>query len=132
MKVDIEILKQLKNDIKDNERIEKINIYYITDRLAVKRSWSLETMRDFLNDLKRINRAAYCSVILKEIAIYLNSRYNDNIEEINKGWYISLIDGMPCYTNITYEPKGYATFRTLKDALAAWYVVHNDIIKLYE
>ncbi len=132
MKVNIKILKELKETIKNNESIERIDIDYIIDRLATKRSWSFETMYDFLYNLKKINKAAYCSLILKETAIYLDSKYDGNIKEINQGWYISLVDGLPGFMKLEYEPKGFAIFRTLKDTMAAWYMICDDIIKLYE
>lgn len=132
MKVNIKILKELKETIENNESIEKINIDYIIDRLAIKKGWSFEAMCDFLHNLRKINMATFCSLILKEIAIYLDSKYDNNIKEINQGWYISLVDGLPGFMKLQYEPKGFAVFRTLKDTLAAWYTICDDIIELYE
>lgn len=103
--------------------------YYI-DKLAVKRGWKPEKMKNYLSNLCDINLAAAFSVLLREIAIELDKKYEDHINNCKEVFIISTLDGRIHKTPRAYIKnfRNFAAFRTEEDARTACKIL-KDLLK---
>ena len=91
------------------------------DNLAAKLKWKPEKLLGVLDKLKEVNIAITFSLVLKQIAIDLDKKYEDHILKSPKLYCINLFDGTICritpnkdenYTNM-------ALFRSEEEAQSA-------------
>lgn len=97
----------------------KLN-YYV-ESLAQKRGWKFEKMLNFFSNLADINPGAAFQVILREIAIELDKKYTDHIENSEEIYCVSLTNGHICKADKKFirNFRNFAAFRTLDDAKLA-------------
>lgn len=105
-------------------------IGYYVGGLAAKRGWKPEKMKNYLSNLWDINPAATFSVLLREIAVELDKKYEDHINKCNELFIISLMDGRIHKTPRAYIKnfRNFAAFRTEEDARIACKIL-KDLLK---
>lgn len=91
------------------------------DNLAAKLKWKPEKLLGVLDKLKEINIAITFSLVLKQIAIDLDKKYEDHILKSPKLYCISLFDGTICEITPIKHGKysNIALFRSEEDAKLA-------------
>lgn len=87
---------------------------------------------DFLNILSNIYPVTIFSILLKEIEIEINKRYNDNIKDYKNIYTVSaLTNNITIVDNSTVTNyKNFSAFRTLQDAKEAKKVLQPIIDEL--
>lgn len=97
---------------------EEVNLEYFISKIAEKKGWKLEKANGWLKSIADINTSAAFSIILKEIAVWLDHKYEDHIENSEKIFIISTFDGRIheiCKAHIK-NYRNFAAFRTIEDA----------------
>ena len=103
--------------------------YYI-EKIANKLDWKVEKVYNYLNNVDTILPAAAFSIVLREIAIELDKKYEDHIEKSPEIYVISLLDGRITKANKAHikNYRNFAAFRTIEDAKIAC-TITRDILK---
>lgn len=109
------IVIELNNDPKKEEVMEMLNAI---SHLAKRIGWKPENLKKYIENLYTISPVAVYQILLKEIAIMLDSNYNNHISKAERLFAVSVVDGRifevkhpECgnYANV-------ALFRTYKEA----------------
>lgn len=103
--------------------------YYI-QKIAEKYGWKIEKVYNYLNSVDTILPAAAFSMVLREIAIELDKKYEDHIEKSPEIYVISILDGRITKANKAHikNYRNFAAFRTIEDAKIAC-TITRDILK---
>ena len=103
--------------------------YYI-QKIAEKHGWKIEKTYNYLNSVDAILPAAAFSMVLREIAIELDKKYEDHIEKSPEIYVISMLDGRITKANKSHikNYRNFAAFRTIEDAKIACGIT-RDILK---
>ena len=103
--------------------------YYITS-LAKKAGWKPEKMYGYLQNLWNINPSAAFSILLREVAIELDKKYEDHINNCEELFIISSMDGRIHKVPRAYIKnfRNFAAFRTEEDAKIACRIL-RDVLK---
>lgn len=103
--------------------------YYI-QKIADKLDWKIEKVYNYLNSVDAILPAAAFSMVLREIAIELDKKYENHIEKSPEIYVISMLDGRITKVNKTHikNYRNFAAFRTIEDAKIACKII-KDILK---
>ena len=99
--------------------------FYI-EHLAERIHWNVGNLKKYLGNLYTIYPAAVFSILLKEIALVLDEKYNNYIENSKEIYGISSLNGEVTKVkdlNKIKNFKNFAAFRTLDDALAAKHIL---------
>lgn len=122
------ILKYDKNKKNTNEVPMELN-YYI-EKIAKRLNWKVEKVYNYLNNVDTVLPAAAFSMILREIAIELDKKYTDHIQDSPEIYVISLFDGRITKANKAHikNYKNFAAFRSVDDARIACKIT-KDILK---
>lgn len=107
--------------------------YYIVS-LAKKAGWKPEKMAGYLQNLWNINPAAAFSTLLREVAIELDKRYEDHINNCEELFIISLMDGRIHKVPRAYIKnfRNFAAFRTEEDAKIACRILRDDLKEMFK
>lgn len=98
------------------------NIDYLINHLAKRIHWKPDNVYKYLSVLDGIDSMAVYKILLREVAIILDSKYPDNIKESKEIWYISDVDMEIHQVKELGRIKSFVTFaafRTLQDAIIA-------------
>lgn len=103
--------------------------YYI-QKIAERLGWKIEKVYNYLNSVDTILPAAAFSMVLREIAVELDKKYEDYIEESPEIYVISMLDGRITKANKAHikNYRNFAAFRTIEDAKIACRIT-RDILK---
>lgn len=103
--------------------------YYI-QKIADKLGWKVEKVYNYLNSVDAILPAAAFSMVLREIAIELDKKYEDHIEKSPEIYVISMLDGRITKANKAYikNYRNFAAFRSVSDAKIACSIM-RDVLK---
>lgn len=103
--------------------------YYI-QKIAEKLGWKMEKVYNYLNSVDSILPAAAFSMVLREVAIELDKKYEDHIEESPEIYVISMLDGRITKANKAHikNYRNFAAFRSISDAKIACKIT-KDILK---
>jgi hypothetical protein len=103
--------------------------YYI-QKIAEKLGWKIEKVYNYLNSVDTILPVAAFSIVLREVAIELDKKYEDHIEKSPEIYVISMLDGRITKANKAHikNYRNFAAFRTIEDAKIACRIT-RDILK---
>lgn len=103
--------------------------YYI-QKIADKLGWKIEKVYNYLNNVDAVLPAAAFSMVLREIAIELDKKYEDYIENSPEIYVISMLGGRIAKANKAHikNYRNFAAFRSVNDAKIACSIV-GDILK---
>lgn len=117
----------------DNTPKIEYDLNFFIQKIADKKGWRFEKTDGWLGSIEEINPSAAFSIILKEIAVELDKKYDDHIEKSEKIFIISSTDG-----RIHEIPKAhvknyrnFAAFRTIEDAKIACNILRDHLKKMY-
>ena len=103
------------------EKEEEITLRNVILSIAKKKKWLPTVVVDWISDLVMYYPAAAFSILLREIAVLYDKKYEDHIENSEEIYSISVTDGRIhklCKNNIK-NYRNFAAFRTIEDAKGA-------------
>ena len=103
--------------------------FYI-GKIAKRLGWKPEKTYNYLNNVDSVLPAAAFSMVLREIAIELDKKYEDHIDKSPEIYVISMLDGRITKANKAHikNYRNFAAFRSVSDAKIACSIV-RDILK---
>lgn len=113
---------------KDNE--VPMELEYYIQKIAEKLGWKVEKVYNYLNNVDTILPAAAFSMVLREVAIELDKKYEDHIDKSPEIYVISMFDGRITKANKAHikNYRNFAAFRSVSDAKIACKIT-KDILK---
>lgn len=107
-----------------------MNLDYYIQNIADKMGWNLDKTYNYLNNIDSLYPVAALNIILREIAIELDMKYPDTINNSPTIFVISALDGTIRNINKAHikNYRNFAAFRTVEDAKIACHIV-KDILK---
>lgn len=70
-----------------------IDLSFFVNRIAEKKGWRFERADGWLGGIAEVSPIAAFNIVAREIAIYLDHKYEDHIENSEKIFVISSLDG---------------------------------------
>lgn len=103
--------------------------YYI-QKIAERLGWKMEKVYNYLNSVDSILPAAAFSMVLREVAIELDKKYEGHIEKSPEIYVISMLDGRITKANKAHikNYRNFAAFRSISDAKIACKIT-KDVLK---
>ena len=107
--------------------------YYI-QKIADKLGWKVEKAYNYLNSVDAILPAAAFSMVLREVAIELDKKYEDHIEKSPEIYVISMLDGRITKANKAHinNYRNFAAFRTIEDGKIACRITKNILKEMFK
>ena len=107
--------------------------FYI-EKIAARLGWKPERVYNYLNNVDSILPAAAFSMVLREIAVELDKKYEDHIENSPEIYVISMLDGRITKANKAYikNYRNFAAFRTIEDAKIACRIVKPILKEMFK
>lgn len=118
----------------ENEEIPTEPYFYIK-HLADRIHWNVENLRKYLSNLYTIYPAALFSIMLREVAIVLDEKYDNHIKNSKEIYVISFLNGEIIKIkdlNKIKNFKNFAAFRTLEDAITAKKILEEPMKQLFK
>ena len=111
-----------------------MNLHYYVEKLAKKLNWKVEKMYSYLNTIDSVYPAAAFSIVLREVAIELDKKYEDHIEKSPEIYVVSMLDGRITKANKAHikNYRNFAAFRTVEDAKTACSIVREILKDLFK
>lgn len=108
------------------------NVEFYINRIAVEKHWDYRKVASYLDNLEKFSPVAAFSVLLRDVAIYLDSQYEDSIDKAEEIYVISTLDGKIHKVEGTIKNfRNFAAFRTIEDAKFAHRVLSKKIRKMF-
>lgn len=128
--IENEILYTEKPSDKKEVNISENDLAFYVGKIAQRLGWRHEKAAGYLNNLDSIYPVAAFTIVLREIAIELDKKYEDHIEKSPEIYVISMLDGRITKANKAYikSYRNFAAFRTIEDAKIACRIT-RDILK---
>lgn len=113
---------------------KQLSLDYYIEKLAKRLGWKVEKMYNYLNTIDSVYPVAAFSMILREVAIELDKKYEDHIEKSPKIYVISLLDGRITEVNKAHikNYRNFAAFRSVEDAKTACSIVREILKELFK
>lgn len=118
---------KIKEPLKSNP---SVNLGYYITKIAKRKGWTVEEVNSWLGSIKDENPGSAFSIVAREIALDLDRKYDDHIENSEKIYTVSTLDGRiheVCKAHIK-NYRNFAAFRTIEDARFACTIL-RDILK---
>lgn len=128
--IEVRNTKEAKTPINIPSSEVPMDLEYYVQKIADKMGWHIEKVYNYLNSVDSIFPAAAFSMVLREIAIELDKKYEDHINNSPEIYVISLLDGRITKANKAHikNYRNFAAFRSVSDAKIACSIV-KDILK---
>lgn len=119
---------------KDADDISKDDLAFYVNKVAQRFGWKPAKACNYLNTIDSCYPAAAFAIILREIAIELDKKYEDHISNSPEIYSISLIDGRitKLYKSSIRSYKNFAAFRTIDDAKFACKVLREFLKDMFK
>ena len=107
--------------------------FYI-EKIVARLGWKPEKVYNYLNSVDSILPTATFSIVLREIAIELDKKYEDHIENSPEIYVISILDGRITKANKAHikNYRNFAAFRTIEDAKIACRIVKPILKEMFK
>lgn len=108
---------------------------FYLEHLAKRIHWNVDNLRKYLGNLYTIYPAAVFSILLREVAIVLDEKYDNHIENSKEIYVISCLSGEITKVkdlNKIKNFKNFAAFRTLEDAKKAKQILAEPMKLLFK
>lgn len=130
---DLSCIKGVDTEKKPQEDDKSYNLDFFVKKVAERNGWKPEKANGWLASIERVCPIAALSIVLREIAIELDKKYEDHIENCEKVFIISTLDGR-IHEASKAQIKNYrnfAAFRTLEDAKLACSILREKLKSMY-
>lgn len=103
--------------------------FYI-QKIADRLGWKLSKVYNYLNGIYEMLPAAAFSIVLREVAIELDKKYDAHIQDSEEIYIVSLFDGRITKANkaTIKNYRNFAAFRSAEDAKVACKIT-RDVLK---
>ena len=110
-----------------------MDLNYYIGKLAERLGWKVEKVYNYLNTIDSVYPAAAFSMILREVAIELDKKYEDHIEKSPEIYVVSMLDGRIAKANKAHikNYRNFAAFRSVEDAKTACSIVREILKELF-
>lgn len=117
-----------------SEDSEDIDLYFFLKKIAKRLGWKVSKTCNYLETLNKLHPAAAFSVVLREIAVYLDLNYPDHISNSPEIYVISILDGRISKANkaCIKSYKNFAAFRSIEDAKIACNITRNILKEMFK
>ena len=107
-----------------------MDLEFYVQKIADRLGWKIEKVYNYLNSADTILPAAAFSMVLREVAIELDKKYEDHIEKSPEIYVISMLDGKITKADKVHikNYRNFAAFRSVNDAKIACRIT-RDILK---
>ena len=108
---------------------------FYLEHLAKRIHWNINNLRKYLGNLYTIYPAAVFSILLREVAIVLDEKYDNHIENSKEIYVISCLNGEITKVkdlNKIKNFKNFAAFRTLEDCMKAKEILKPMLRELFK
>ena len=111
-----------------------MDMNFCIEKIAARLGWKPEKVYNYLNSVDSILPAAAFSVVLREIAIELDKKYEDHIENSPEIYVISMLDGRITKANKAHikNYRNFAAFRSVSDAKIACRIVKPILKEVFK
>ena len=111
-----------------------VNMDFYIEKIAARLDWKPEKVYNYLNNVDSILPAAALSMVLREIAVELDKKYEDHIENSPEIYVISLLDGRITKANKAHikNYRNFAAFRTIEDARIACKIIKPVLKEMFK
>lgn len=111
-----------------------MNMDFYIKKIAARLGWKPEKVDNYLGNVDSILPAAAFSIVLREIAIELDKKYEDHIENSPEIYVISMLDGRITKANKAHikNYRNFAAFRTIEDAKIACNIVRDALKEMFK
>ena len=118
--------------LKDDE--VPMDLKFYVQKIAERLGWKIEKVYNYLNSVDTILPAAAFSMVLREVAIELDKKYEDHIEKSPEIYVISMLDGRITKANKAHikNYRNFAAFRSVKDAKIACRIVKPVLKEMFK
>jgi hypothetical protein len=103
------------------------------ESIATKKGWKPERVDRWLADIAYLYPAAAFSIVARECAILLDKNYEDHIENSEKIFVISTLDGViheVCKKHIK-NYRNFAAFRSISDARIVCIALRDHLKQMF-
>lgn len=110
-----------------------ISISDVINRLATRLGWKPQRVERYLNGIDTIMPMAAFNIVIRELAIIIDGKYPDHINNSEKIYCISSLDGRiheVCRAHIK-NFRNFAAFRTLEDARLACRILREPLKQMF-
>lgn len=110
-----------------------VDIDYFINQIAIKKGWKPMRVAGWLDSIAETSPAAAFSIVAREIAVFLDKKYEDHIENSDKIYVISTFDGRiheACKKYIK-NYRNFAAFRTIEDAKFACNLLRESLKDMF-
>lgn len=113
---------------------KQLSLDYYIEKLAKRLGWKVEKVYNYLNTIDSVYPAAAFSMVLREVAIELDKKYEDHIEKSPEIYVVSMFDGRITKANKAHikNYRNFAAFRTVEDAKTACSIVREIFKELFK
>lgn len=118
--------------VQQNKQIES-SLEGVINRLAKRLGWKQEKVLGYLDSIHEIMPMAAFNILSREIAVMLDEKYPDHINNSEKIYCISPLDGRIheiCKAHIK-NYRNFAAFRTLEDAKFACRILRDPLKSMF-
>lgn len=130
----IRLIKNKKVKVVEDNSVDYQKIWdNAFNSILEKTGWTEETLTEVIKDLKLVNPWAVTQLILKEIAIELDKKYKDHINNSEKIYAISPQDGRihEIHKKTVKNYRAFPAFRNIEDAKIACYLVRDYLKDIF-
>lgn len=131
------VIKEVSSEVSGKEADgTHLDIEFYMQHLADRINWKVENLEKYLVTLSDVNETAVFQTLLREIAIVLDQKYPDHIENSKDLFVFSTINGeivkYPLEVRSRIKSfRNFAAFRTIEDALCAKHILKPIITSLF-
>ena len=125
------VIKPVVGDIVADVPME---IDYYVEKIAKRLGWKVDKAFNYLNNVDAIMPAAALSMVSREIAIELDKKYEDHIQNSPEIYIISALDGRITRANKAHikNYRNFAAFRSIEDAKVACRIVKPVLKEMFK
>lgn len=107
-----------------------MDLEFYVQKIADRLGWKIDKVYNYLNSVDTILPSAAFSIILREVAIELDKKYEDHIKDSPEIYVISMLNGKITKANKAHikNYRNFAAFRSIDDAKIACRIT-KDILK---
>lgn len=118
VKEDVDKPVVLPSNLEADDAGMSMDLEFYIQKIADRLDWKIEKVYNYLNSVDTILPAAAFSMVLREIAIELDKKYEDHIEKSPEIYVISMLDGRITKANKAHikNYRNFAAFRSVSDA----------------
>lgn len=111
-----------------------VDLGYYIEKIANRKGWTVEKVNGWLGSIEDESPIAAFNIVAREIAIDLDKKYDDHIENSEKIYAISPLDGRiheVCKAHIK-NYRNFAAFRTIEDARFACTLLRDKLKGMFK